>query len=240
MLMREFTPIEVENFAKWLRELTAQRNIDPALIGITNFSHETVKKFMQEYCQGLTYSECKDHILEVFPILRYPVNIDEEAITLAQQELDQFYGTPYVSQAFKQFCKKYTYSQIQEMLSDIENSELSIFFDFVKAKYGANDMDIRLFSELTIYNIKIQYVRYGTINLFLQQFATYNKLKPAQSIYDFIANGDDIYIASEDDKILVLIAIIDSNENVILPVTHSGKQYIAVFNMDNKRYALLK
>jgi len=236
----KITPVVIRNFREWIQDLVQRTGIDPAIIGLTTMDDKSIRRFIEEYCSGLSYSECKDHILEVFPVLKTGRPIDEEAIAMAQQELQHYYGTPYVSEAFKEFCKRYDYQGIQDMLMNLKGSELEIFLDFIKAKYGANDIDIRKIAELGIYGIRTHIIHYGNEQQFFNQMLSYQRFRQAKSIYQLISYGENIMIAHKNINALVLIAIIDSDENIILPVTQSDKgRYMVVLNNANKRGALV-
>jgi len=236
----KITAITIKRFREWIQDLINRTGIDPALLGLTTLTDENIKQFLIEHCKDLTYSECKDKILEMYPILKTGRPVDEEAIAMAQQELQHYYGTPYVSEAFKEFCKRYDYQGIQDMLMNIRGSELEIFLDFIKAKYGAMDIDVRKIAELGVYGIRTHIIHYGNEQQFFNQMLSYQRFRQAKSIYQLISYGENIMIAHKNINALVLIAIIDSDENIILPVTQSDKgRYMVVLNNANKRGALV-
>jgi len=236
----KITTIVVKRFREWLEEQIRRINIDPAVLGLTELTDENVKAFLEEHCKDLTYEECKDKVLEMYPVLKYAKPVDVEALALAQQELTEYYNTPYVSEAFKEFCKRHNYDEIREMLIDIKGTELEIFLDFVKARYGAEDVDVRMFNELPVYGIRTQTITKGREQLFLTQMIRYQGYKPAKTIFQLIAHGEDLRVAHSDTRALILIAIISDEENVILPVTQSIPEcYMVVLNNANKRGALI-
>jgi len=236
----KITPVVIRNFREWIQDLVQRTGIDPALLGLTTLTDENIKQFLIEHCKDLTYSECKDKILEMYPILKTGRPVDEEAIAMAQQELQHYYGTPYVSEAFKEFCKRYDYQGIQDMLMNIRNTELEIFLDFIKAKYGANDIDIRKIAELGIYGIRTHIIHYGNEQQFFNQMLSYQRFRPTRTILSLIGYGENLMVAHKNINALVLIAIIDSDENIILPVTQSLRNhYMVVLNNANKRGALV-
>jgi len=236
----KITAITIKRFREWIQDLINRTGIDPALLGLTTLTDENIKQFLIEHCKDLTYSECKDKILEMYPILKTGRPIDEEAIAMAQQMLQEYYGTPYISEAFKEFVSKYSIQDIQDMIMNIKNSPLEIFLDYCKGKYGAEDIDVRGVYELGVYGIKTQVIHQGNEQLFFNQMIAYQGYRQAKSIYQLISYGENIMIAHKNIRALVLIAIIDSDENIILPVTQSDKgRYMVVLNNANKRGALV-
>ena len=238
----KITPVVIRNFREWIQDLVQRTGIDPAIIGLTDMSDENIRRFLQEYCSGLSYSECKDHILEVFPVLKTGRPIDEEAIAMAQQELQHYYGTPYVSEAFKEFCKRYDYQGIQDMLMNIKGSELEIFLDFIKAKYGAMDIDVRKIAELGVYGIRTHIIHYGNEQQFFNQMISYQRFRQAKSIYQLISYGENIMVAHKNINALVLIAIIDSDENIEIVARKVEEDTFLLFiiNRGNEKATTLK
>jgi len=236
----KITPIVIQRFKEWLQETIERSGVDPALLGLTHMTDENIKRFIEEYCSGLNYEECKSHILDVFPILKKEINFEPDVLAQIQQDLQQMYGTPYISQAFKQFTSKYSYNEIQGMLADIKDTELDIFRQWCVAKYDAVDIDVRMIREVSIYGSAFQQVKYGSIELFFKQILDYYKMKPTTKLYILAGHGEDLLYAHKNPQALVLIAILDYDENIVLPVTQSDRnQYMAVFNKANKRGALI-
>jgi len=236
----KITSVVIQRFREWLKELVESKGVDPALLGLTTWSDEAVRKFIEEYCSGLNYEECKTHILDVFPILKKGVNIDEDLLSMVRQDLEQIYGTPYISEAFKIFCSRYTYEQIQDMLRDVKGTELEDFYNFATAKYGAVDIDVRRAYEIKLLGIRFHHVKHGSIELFFKQMMMYQKFRPAKKIDVLMGHGEELLIAHKNSNALILIAIIDYDENILLPITQSEKnQYMAVFNKANRRGALI-
>jgi len=234
------TPIVIQRFREWIEEKTREAGIDPAVLGLTTMDDESIRKFLKEYCSGLEYKECLSHILDIFPVLKVGITTDEEAIALAQQELNEYFGTPYISVAFKEFCKRYSHKEIQDMLMNIKGTELEVFLDYLKAKYGACDLDIRMVNELAFYGVKIQHLKYGDEKLFVSQLFLYQRYKITTNILDLVGYAENIAVAHKNLEAYVLIAIIDSTENIILPVTQSiPGRYLVVVNNANKYVGIL-
>lgn len=235
----KITPIVVNAFIKYLKELTIEQGVDPAIIGFQTISPEEVKRFLEEHCKDLETSECKSKILDMYPALSYVKEADREALRFAEMELSHEYGTSYISEAFKKLTQKYSYTELMDMLMDIQGTELEIFRDYVIGKWGASDIDIRRLHEVIVYGVKAMEIRYGSPQLFLKQSLQAFNLKMAKKIEQFIAHGDCIRIAHKDKNTLILIAIFDSVENVIMPVTQSTSIPMVVLNYCNKRGALI-
>lgn len=230
----------IQRLRSWLERQIEEAGLDPQVFGFTKLTDEEVMKFYNEHCSGLEYSECITTIENMYPGLRFRAEADSEAYRFAMQELQHYFGTTKISEAFKQFVKRYNYNEILDMLADTRGTDLEVFKDYVIGKYGAEDIDIRQFVELIYYGAKTHVIHQGDERLFYNQVIQYLNGKPAKIIDMLTGAGDCLRLAHRNPEALLLIAIFDSVENIILPVTQSDvKHLLIVYNKCNKRVGIV-
>ena len=231
--------VNIEKLTRWLEEAINRSGVDPQVLGIRKVTPEEVRKLYEEHCRGLETGECIETLERLYPFLRYQV-FDDVAYRQAMQYMEHYLGTTKISEAFKSLIKQYGREQVISMLDNLEETDLGIIADVIEAKYGAKDIDIREVQELYVYDVKVQIVKYGSIKLFYRQVLKLPNVKPAKTITQLIAHGENLRLAHRNPEALVLIAIFDDTENIILPITQSEENtYMVVLNKENNRAGLV-
>jgi len=129
---------------------------DLALLGINPKNIETVRKFWEEYCDGLTYKECKKKVRELIPSAKeYTYIIEEEKKFI-------------IDQARSYFREKYGEDKLYilyKTINDEEHEDYPALYEYVTAKYGCIDVGSE---KITLFPLQITDDIEAYINNFIE------------------------------------------------------------------------
>jgi hypothetical protein len=229
------TPVVIRNFIRYLRSIFPP-SFDFQIIGIDINDRESVKRFLIQECEDLTYHECLKKITKTYEAV---IQKRYDYIGEIQRQMSYYLGTVYVSEAFKKLYKKYKEGIVDLLLSE-DHQELSIIEDYLSAKYGCVDFDIRRLMSLIELKIMTQFIEGGGLELFVEQMASYFKLRPAQSRLELFDYAHNLGVAStQNDYYLICITQYFGETFEGSLITSSDKPFMLI-NFRNLRYAIIE
>jgi hypothetical protein len=229
------TPVVVRNFVNTLRKIFP-KDFDFQILGFNINDRESVKRYLLEECEDLEYHECLRKIVKAYESI---IQKEYDYLGEAQRQMNYYLGTPYVSEAFKKIYQKYKDRIIDLLLSE-DHQELSLIEDYLTAKYGCVDYDVRRFTDLTQLRFKTQFIEAGGLELFAEQLATYMNLRPATTRYELFDYAFMLGVATtQNDFMLVCITqyIDESIKGTV--ITSSDKPFILI-NFNKRSFAIIQ
>jgi hypothetical protein len=250
------TYITIKAFRKWLKESIG--DFDPQELGIDLESDESIKRFLKEYCEDLTYQECKEKIKELFPIIKEKKDLDAEVKAEADQMLTYYFSTVYVSRIFKDLYKKYTELEelkrrvskfsdlfdvtLHEALSGISEEVdeylalIKIFIDGITTLYNCKELDVRS-TDLGVYGIGYEPVK-TSIDLYAEQLITYKDFKPAETRKDLYDLFQNLHVIDNNHQYYLICLSykregFNQNYNYGTVLTANNREFLLV-NLRNK------
>ncbi len=227
------TPVIIRNFVSYIKRVFPV-GFDFSIIGFDINDRESVKRFLVEECEDLEYHECIRKILKAYESI---VSKEYDYVSEAQRQMNYYLGTPYVSEAFKKIYSKYK-DRIIDLLLGEDHGELSLIEDYLTAKYGCIDYDIRRLTELPQLGIKAQLIT-GDINLFAYQVSLGYNLTQTDSRLELFALSDNLYLAStQNDYYLICIREYIDEKFIGTIITSSDKPFL-LFSLSTRKYAII-
>ena len=229
------TPVVVRNFINYVRKIFP-KDFDFQILGFDINDRESVKRYLLEECENLEYHECLRKIVKAYESI---IQKEYDYLGEAQRQMNYYLGTTYVSEAFKKIYQKYKDRIIDLLLSE-DHQELSLVEDYLTAKYGCVDYDIRRLSELPQLGVKTQFIQAGDLQLFAGQMAIQFNLRPATSRLELFDYAFYLALASTQNDYYLICITQYINESIKGTIITSSDKPFFLASMSNRSYAIIQ